>query len=91
MELLEDGHALGIECPLAVIGTAVPRVVHARFVGGGENQVLVIFSELGGDLLPVRFLLGGDCCCGAVHETGLVVAFTVEHVVFEPAFVPVAV
>ena len=91
VELLEDGHALGVECPLAVVGTAVPRVVHARFVCGCENQVLVIFGELGGNLLPVRFLLGGNCCCGAVHKTCLVVTFTVKDVVFEPAFVPVAV
>lgn len=91
MELLENGHALGVECPLAVVGATVPRVVYARFVSGSENQVLVVFGELGGNLLPVGFLLGGDCRGGAVHEAALVVAFTVEHVVFEPTFVPVAV
>ena len=91
MEFLEDLHTGGVECPLAVIGTAVPRVVHTRFVSGSENEVFVVSGELGGDLGPVRFLLGGDCVCRAVYEAGLVVAFAIKDVVFEPAAVPVAV
>jgi len=91
MEVLEYLHAGFVKCPLAIVGTAVPRVVHARFVSGCENQVFVVFSELGGDLFPVVFLLGRDFGCGTSDGLILDVAGTVENAVFKPAVVPMAV
>ena len=91
MIALEHLHTSFVKCPLAIVGPAVPRIVHTRLVSRCKNQMFVIFGKLGRNLLPVVFLLCRNLCCNNGRFAALVKALAVKHVVFEPATIPVTI